>query len=82
MKKPQIKPSVSEDTEARFKAIADRYDMTTASLAALLITEFSHVRKEAFFHALAAIPEDLKTRPVGRPPGSRKEEKPHLQATA
>lgn len=73
MGKPQIKPSVCSETEARFRDIAGRYGMTAASLAALLITEYSHVRKEAFFHALASIPDDLKAKPGGRPLGSRTE---------
>jgi hypothetical protein len=46
--------------------------MSRTNLIAIVAEEISHVRPEAFFEAIGAIPADLKTRPVGRPVGSGK----------
>lgn len=70
MQKVQLKPYVDEEAARRFERIAQRFGMTPHALAAVLVHEFSHVRPEAFFEALGAIPADLKARPVGRPAGS------------
>lgn len=71
MQKTHYKTCIDPDAAARFEKIAERFGMTAPGLAAVLIHEFSHVRPEAFFQAVGAIPPDLKARPVGRPPGSK-----------
>lgn len=82
MNRVQIKPSVDQETANRWESIAGHYGMTGAGLAALLITEYSRVRKDGLFQALASIPDDLKTRPVGRPSGSTKAAKTEEAAHA
>jgi hypothetical protein len=72
MQKVQLKPYVEADVLNRFTEIAAHYSMSAPALAATIITEISRVPKEGLFEALAAIPAELKTRPVGRPAGSGK----------
>ncbi len=71
MKKPRWKVSPGADAAQRFNRIAERFEMSGPTLAAVVINELSYVRPESFFQALGAIPGDLKTRPVGRPAGSK-----------
>lgn len=70
MQKQTYKVSVDPEAFNRFNRIAARLGMTGASLASILVHEYSHVRPEGFFEAVAAVPSDLKARPVGRPVGS------------
>lgn len=70
MNKARYKVSVDNEADRRFQRIAERLGMTPPALTAVLVHEYSHVRPEAFFEALGAIPSDLKARPVGRPAGS------------
>lgn len=70
MQKPYFKVSLGNEANARWERIAARYEMSPPTLAALIITELSHVRPESLFEALGAIPADLKARSPGRPPGS------------
>lgn len=72
MKKEILTVSVSQDATRRIEKIADRFGMSRTALISVLAEEVSHVRPEAFFEALGKIPADLKTRPIGRPPGSTK----------
>ncbi len=81
MQKIQLKPYVDEEAARRFERIAQRFGMTPHALAAVLVHEFSHIRPEAFFEALGAIPADLKTRPVGRPAGSTSARKTEPEGT-
>ncbi len=71
MKRPRWKVSPGADAAQRFNRIAERFEMSGPTLAAVVINELSYVRPESFFQALGAIPADLKVRPVGRPPGSK-----------
>jgi hypothetical protein len=71
MQKVIMKPSMDPSAAARLEAAAERLGMTGAALSAAILHEFSHVRPDAIFKALAAVPDDLKTRPVGRPVGSK-----------
>lgn len=70
MKKIPLTVSVSDDATKRLERIADRLGMSRTALVSIVAEEISHVRPEAFFEALGAIPPDLKGRPVGRPAGS------------
>lgn len=70
MKKEILTVSVSQEACRRIEKIAERFGMSRTSLVSILSEEVSHVRPDAFFQAIAAIPNELKTRPVGRPAGS------------
>ena len=72
MQKTQLTVMVSNDGTRRIEKIAERYGMSRTALISIVSEELSHVRPDAFFEALGAIPADLKTRPVGRPAGSGK----------
>lgn len=70
MQKEQLTVMVSKEATRRIEKIAERFGMSRTSLVSVVAEEISHVRPEAFFEALGAIPGDLKARPVGRPAGS------------
>lgn len=70
MTKKQLCVMLSDEATGRIEKIADRFGMSRTALISIVAEEISHVRPEAFFEALGAIPRDLKTRPVGRPAGS------------
>lgn len=82
MQKVPLKPYVDGDVLSRFSEMAAHYSMSPPALAATIITEFSRVRKEGLFEAMAAIPDHLKARPVGRPAGSTKARKDETAAVA
>lgn len=81
MRKTQLCIMLSDEATRRLEATAERFGMSRAALISIIAEEVSHVRPEAFFEALGAIPADLKTRPVGRPPG-RKPAKIHAAQVA
>lgn len=70
MQKEQLTVMLSKEATRRIEKIAERFGMSRTSLVSVVAEEISHVRPEAFFEALGAIPSDLKARPVGRPVGS------------
>lgn len=71
MKKTPLTVSVSTEATNRLEKIAERFGMSRTALVSVVAEEISHIRPDAFFEAIGRIPPELKTRPVGRPPGTK-----------